>query len=84
MNFRRFSATPTYTITVCDRCQDQATWGAEEGQPCQSEGCGGRLVEIEVVPYLTAQQWRRDHAWAEQKVGKLQAELAGTLRKKSG
>ena len=78
MAVRRF-APVTYMIQVCDRCQRHEPAGVE-GAPCPSDDCEGRLVETEVVPVAMARHWRADSSLAEEKVERLNAELADTFQ----
>ena len=75
---RRF-APVTYMIQVCDRCRRQEPTGVE-GAPCPVDECEGRLVAIEVVPVSVAQHWRADSTLADEKVERLNAELADTFQ----
>ncbi len=75
---RRFFASNTYTVVVCERCQRQAESG-HAGDPCPIEDCDGELGRLEVVPLSVARRWRLERNAADEKVERLHAELVDTF-----
>jgi hypothetical protein len=76
---RRFFASNTYTVLVCERCQRQAESG-EVGGGCRFEACDGTLARVDVVPLSVARRWRLERNAADEKVERLHAELVDTLK----
>lgn len=75
---RRFFASNTYTVLVCERCQRQDESG-EAGGDCRVEGCDGTLARLDVVPLSVARRWRLERNAADEKVERLHAELVDTF-----